>query len=983
MTFELWVPALAGVVYLSLLFGVAYLADRGWVSERLVKHPLTYTLSLGVFASAWAVYGVVALAWELGHGYLAFYGGTAALFMFAPLLLVPLARLCKTYQLSSLADLFTFRYRSPAIGTSVTLFMLISILPLLALQIKAVTDTLHILEGHSALMPEQTWAQDSVAAVFCVVITGFTILFGTREGQHRGVVVAMAFETLVKMAIFIAIGLVSVYTVFDGWQDMEQWLGLNPQHVAALAAPMDDNVSRTLLLVYFAAAISMPHLFQMAIAERPDGRALRIASFAAPLMMLFMALPVLPILWAGLKLESPVPASYFTLSIGQRLESPTLTLLAFLAGLSAASGAMVTITLALASMCLNHLVLPVYPLSVGHNLYRQLRWIRRVLIVLILAASYLTHSMMSDRIDMASLGMAAFIGTLQFLPGIIGVLYWPSANRRGVVAGLTGGFGVWLLTEAMPAISPDGALWLMDWLGDLVGGENIWNVTVVSSLGVNAALLVLVSLFSRSTKDERDTAELCSIDELSRPSRRQLALQSAHEFVDALTEALGPEVAEREVQRALKDLGLGLDERRPYALRRLRDRIEANLSGLMGPTVAQDIVSKQLAYTEESAQSDSEDIYLIESRLENYRQHLTGLAAELDSLRRFHRQTLQELPVGVCALGDDGEVLMWNQEMERMTSIPGRLVLGAHLAALAEPWRGLLTQFVASDAKSLHKQRVGGDESVRWLSLYRATQASQGDSIQDAELVVVQDVTETQLLEQELMHAERLASIGRLAAGVAHEIGNPVTGIACLAQNLKYDTDQPEILDTAEEILRQTQRVTRIVQSLVSFAHGGRAGETMEFGAVDVHQCAEEAMQLLRLNKAVKSVVYENRCPEGMIVLGDGQRLLQVLINLLSNARDASPEDSLITVDAHYAATEVVVDVTDQGSGIPKEYLDKIFEPFFTTKDPGQGTGLGLSLVYSIVDEHGGAVQIISPVDELRGVGTRVSLRLKAYLADD
>ena len=133
------------------------------------------------------------------------------------------------------------------------------------------------------------------------------------------------------------------------------------------------------------------------------------------------------------------------------------------------------------------------------------------------------------------------------------------------------------------------------------------------------------------------------------------------------------------MEQALRDLHLPFDERRPYALRRLRDRIEANLSGLMGPSVAQDMVETFLPYKSGSESYVTEDIHFIESRLEDYHSRLTGLAAELDALRRYHRQTLQELPMGVCSLAKDQEILMWNRAMEELTEIPAQRVVGSRL----------------------------------------------------------------------------------------------------------------------------------------------------------------------------------------------------------------------------------------------------------------------------------------------------------------
>jgi signal transduction histidine kinase len=229
------------------------------------------------------------------------------------------------------------------------------------------------------------------------------------------------------------------------------------------------------------------------------------------------------------------------------------------------------------------------------------------------------------------------------------------------------------------------------------------------------------------------------------------------------------------------------------------------------------------------------------------------------------------------------------------------------------------------------------------------------------------------------VHSERLASIGRLAAGVAHEIGNPITGIACLAQNLREERDEDgEIREISQQINDQTKRVSRIVQSLMNFAHAGALHSNNE--AVSLAAITHEAIGLLQLNRRNAAVQFFNLCAPEHCVEGDPQRLAQVLINLLSNARDAMPEGGIIRIGSEADEHTVTLSVEDQGSGIPKAIMDRLYEPFFTTKDPGAGTGLGLALVYSIVEEHYGQIIIDSPVDPESQRGTRFRVTLPRHV---
>jgi len=982
MTFSLTTLLGIGLSYLLLLFAIAHFSERGIIPKRWQRHPLVYIFSLGVFGGTTLLYGAVETAYHYGYGYLAMYSGIGGTFLFAPLLLSPLLRICRLYQLSSLADLLTFRFRSQWVGSAVTIFLMLAMMPLLALQIRAVADTVHILTSGPSETFHTGKHADSLALAFCIAISAFAILFGSKHRsahqRHDGLVVAIAFESLLKLLILLAVGATVVFGVFGGWSELQQWLIAHPDMLAQLRSPMRQDSARSLLLIFFSVTICMPHMFHMLFAENPNPRALHTASWGFSILLLLFSLPILPILWAGFKLNSVLPPEYFALAVGIERQQPLLTLLTFIGGLSAASGSIIVMTLALASMCLNHLILPFYQPSAESDIYRWLLWIRRLLIVAIILCGYWFYHGIGGHETLSSLGMAACVATLQFMPGVLAVLYWPRGNRIGLLGGLSIGFLIWFTFLLLPLISDFNPITPIELLFNVKLPNEIWSGITLISLALNTLLFALLSLLVPSSDEERAAAEVCALDDLNRPKRLTLKVRGVSEIKQRLTDALGEIGAEREVNRALSDLKFDRSENRPYALRRLRDRIEINLSGLLGPSVAHDMVNRLLPY--EQANSDAtEDINLIEARLERYKYHLTGLAADLDSLRRYHRQTLQDLPIGLCSLGRDREILMWNQAMEALTGVERRDVLGSHVSNLPQPWRDVLDQFFHSSETHLRKREIEIGHQQRWVSLLKASQ-EQAPDYHDGQVIVVEDITETHLLEEELVHSERLASIGRLAAGVAHEIGNPVTGIACLAQNLKYDTTNPESLETAAEILKQTGRISRIVQTLVNFAHAGANRNAPE--PVSVQRMADEAMQLLALNKDARPVHFLNLCPLETHVLADDQRLLQVFVNLLSNARDASADGQSITVDSETIGGQVHVIVTDHGTGIAREHIDRIFEPFFTTKEAGKGTGLGLAMVYSIVEDLHGDIDIESPITEL-GRGTRVHVWLPATTAPD
>lgn len=984
MTFDLSQVALIAISYLLLLFGIAYITERDWIPERVTSHPVTYIFSLGIFASAWAFYGVVDLAFQFGFGALAYYLGTGALFLFAPIALAPLAELARRHQVHSLADLLVFRYHSHSVGALTTLCMLLGILPLMALQIQAIADTMHILTLTGSKAPTLGFEsigltfKDILALCYCAILALFTILFGSNRDQHRGLVTAMAFESLLKVCALCAVGFASVFGVFHGLDGLNEWLADHPENLALLHTPIQDGSAHTLLLVFVATAVTMPHIFHMGLAENPLMRNSRTVTWAFPLFLFFMSLPIFPILWAGSALQVPLPAQYFTLGVPIMFNSPGLTILAFIGGLSASTGAMIIITLALTTMVMNHWLLPSLRLTARNDLYTRLLWLRRSVIATIFLGGYLFYWLLSNRYSLTDLAFTAFIETLQFLPGTFAIIFWSPGNRRGLIAGLIAGTLIWAIGLLLPMFTDIRAIFIPYFDTVIPLGLGYWNSITLFSLGINTAIFIGVSLMTEQTEDEHYSADLCAADELSHPVRQALDVHSAKEFKERLAKPLGKIIASREVDNALEELNLDNNERRPYALRRLRDKIEGNLSSLMGIHVASEIMDKHLPFKVAETR-ETLDINLIENRLAQYQNHLTGMAAELNNLRLYHRKTLQELPMAVCSLGPDMEILMWNRAMGELTRTPSQDVTGSYLEDIAEPWRTLLTDFSGSRDMHYHRREIQLNGQPHWISLHKAIiEGPITEGVFD-QVMLLEDVTETQLLEQELVHSERLASVGRLAAGVAHEIGNPITGIACLAQNLRYDSDNPDVLDTADQILSQTDRVTRIVQSLVGFSHTGHTAKS-EFQPVILRDCAEEAIHLLSLQKDKQPVQFINTIAKNAIVGGDAQRMIQVFINLLSNARDASPENGRVLLASSEDEYSIEVTVTDEGSGIAPEIVDRILEPFFTTKEPGEGTGLGLPMVYSIIEDHGGMLDVVSPVDTIRNRGAQFIIKLPHHV---
>lgn len=967
MIFDLSNVLILGFIYIGVLFGIALATDKGWIPQKITRHPIVYVLALGVFASVWSYFSATANAFRDGYGYLAPFIGISLAFLFSPLMLRPILNITRSYQLSSLADLLAFRYRSPVAGTLTTIVMLLGVTPLLSLQIQAVANSVAI------MAPEVS--QTSLAAAFCAMITVFAIFFGTGRGagreKHEGLVMAIAFESLVKLFAMLCLGAFAVYQGFGGFAQLDLWLQTQPELLANIKEPDAPGSFHITAILFFTAAVASPHMFYMIFNENKDPKALTLASWALPLYFLLLSLPVFPILWAGLKIGSTAPLEYYPVSLGADYGSNFMTALGFLGGLSAASGLIIVITLALSNMCLNHLILPLYQPTARNDIYRWLLWRRRALITALIWIGFLFYYIPVDKLSVRAIGNVSYIASLQFLPSIIALLYWPRGNKKGFIVGLLAGVGIWFLFLMLPVLTGF----------NLLSFESINTREIVAiSLVCNIILFVAVSLWTRTSAEERASADVCAIDTIRRRNRTGLVAKSPDDFIAKLTKPLGERTATREVLQALRDLNIDRLEKRPHTMRLLRGRLEANLSGLLGPSIAHDLIDRFLPFTIES-EHGSTDVDVIESRIEAYRSNLSGMAEDLDNLRRYHRQVLLELPLGVCSLGEQNQIVMWNHAMTQLTGIPSQEVLGSQLSEIAEPWATLIYNFTVGDTAHAHKRVVQVKSKRRFISLHKAIiEKSAAHKIkQDGVVILLEDLTETELLEEELTHSERLASIGRLAAGVAHEIGNPITGIACLAQNIRDETHNDELREMARQIIEQTDRTSRIVQSLVNFAHSGSHKTDHNSEIVSVEECIKEAIALISLDKKRKEIKYVVNCKQGLQVLGDSQRLLQVLVNLINNAHDASPDNSKITLSSKLVSGSVQISVTDEGSGIPEEIRDQIFDPFFTTKEPGEGTGLGLSLVYSIVENLDGHIDIISASNRKENPGTRVILTFPCY----
>jgi len=977
MIYELEVLFGAGLLYLMILFFVAYVTDSGLLPTQWVSSSPVYVLSLGVYATSWSYYGSVGFAEHEGYQFLTVYLGVTIAFLLTPVLLRPLLRLTRDYQLTSLADLLAFRYRSQLAGVLVTIFMLLGSLPYIALQIRAVTSSIQVLTNEDT--------PQVLALGFCAMLILFSILFGARHisprEKHHGLVAAIAFESLIKLIALLTVGAFAVFGVFSGPIELSNWLAEHPEASRNLYQPVREGPWGTLVFLSFCAAFLLPRQFHMIFTENNSFKSLNTASWAFPLFLLLLNLAIPPILWAGSHLQLNMDADYYVLGITLTQGPKWLPALAFIGGFSAASAMVIVSTLALSSMCLNHLLIPASYPDPKVDIYRWLLWGRRLLIAMIIAAGYGFYEILEHNEGLVQLGLISFVAVAQFLPGVIGVLYWRRANRMGFIIGLLGGITVWCLTLLFPLLQQSGLIEMnssLFWLREQANMDH-WEFSTFWSLTINSFLFITISTFTRQSEGERKAALACRSDtSFPMPLDGVVAAGSPEQFAEGLTVMLGAEAAEQEVQQALQDLNLSYDETRPQQLRQLRDRIERNLSGMVGPQMAHMIINQQLLLDSEAKTALADSIRHMEERLEQSRSRLKGLNADLDTLRRYHRQILLDLPLGVCAVDPEQRVVIWNLALEVLSGISSKEAMGRPLSTLPEPWGELLAGFAYAQDKHIHHMEVKTGGRTRWFNLHKANipdpHTRQGEmAAPEGQVVLLEDLTDLETLEAELAHSDRLASVGRLAAGVAHEIGNPITGIASLAQNMREEQDPQVIKESIEAILQQTRRISSIVQSLMSFSRSSSIGA--DFKPFLLKEIIDEATQLVSLTRTGKQVTCDSSCPDNLQLVGDKQRLAQVMVNLLTNACDASKPGDQVEIFAFPDGDSIQIEVMDQGAGIKAEVLEEMFEPFFTTKAPGEGTGLGLYMVHKIIQEHNGSIDI----DSVPEVGTRVVIKLPKH----
>ncbi len=476
---SVWSVLGASVLYLLLLFAVAYFGDwRASQGRSVIANPWTYALSLAVYCTAWTYFGSVGRAASGGVWFLPIYLGPTLAMVLGWMVLRKMIRIAKTYRITSIADFIGSRYgKSPALAAWVTLIAVVGIVPYIALQLKAVSAGYALLTtapGVAALAPAH-WSQDSTFYM-ALALAGFTMVFGARHldstERHEGLVAAIAFESVIKLLAFLAVGLFVVYGLFDGLADLFAQARAQPRLANLLRLEQGSSFAWTqwfaLTLLSMLSVIFLPRQFQVMVVENVSESHLRRAVWVFPLYLLAINLFVLPIALAGLLYFGPgqMNADNFVLSLPLAAGQHALALLAFIGGLSAATGMVIVETIAVSTMVCNELVMPLllrtryFQPGAGHDLTWALLNIRRGAILGVLVLGYAYFHLAGEAYALVSIGLISFAAVAQFAPAVLGGMYWKGGTRAGALAGLLAGFVMWSYTLMLPSLAKSG--WLDD-----------------------------------------------------------------------------------------------------------------------------------------------------------------------------------------------------------------------------------------------------------------------------------------------------------------------------------------------------------------------------------------------------------------------------------------------------------------------------------------------------------------------------------------
>lgn len=448
------------LLYLLVLFFIAYWAEKN-AKSKWVNNPYVYTLSLAVYCSAWTYYGSIGIAAKSGLDFLPIYLGPIIVLPCWIVVMRKILKISKQNKITSIADFISLRYgNSRFLGALVTLICILGTVPYIALQLKALSDSYKILTYQN--IHESVPIFDDTTFYIAVLLALFATFYGTQatdaSTKHKGIVFSTAFESLIKLVIFLIVGLYVTFYLFNGTTDIYQQIASDASfNTITQLDGLEDGFTWFFMIMLSSMAIFLlPRQFQMAIVENNRERHLKNAIWLFPLYLLLFNVFIIFIAWGGkLKLGESVSADYYILSLPLANNNNFLAVLVFIGGLSAIVSMVVVSTLSLSNMVSNNLVIPygfIGKFSVGESKENTnfIKRIRRVSIFSIIALAYLFYVEFSIESSLYSIGLISFIIIAQLGPSFFLGLYWNRGSLKGAIVGIFVGMAITVYTLILP-----------------------------------------------------------------------------------------------------------------------------------------------------------------------------------------------------------------------------------------------------------------------------------------------------------------------------------------------------------------------------------------------------------------------------------------------------------------------------------------------------------------------------------------------------
>jgi Na+/proline symporter/signal transduction histidine kinase len=984
-----WLLLVISAAYVGLLFAIAYWGDRHAArAEQPRARPLIYSLALAVYCTSWTFYGAVGRAADSGWDYLPIYLGPMLVFLFGAPMLERLVALCRHHNITSIADFIGARYgRRQALASLVTVIAVIGVLPYLALQLKAVADSLGMM-----MLPDAAtagWLGDG-ALVTAILLCVFAILFGTRQvsssESHHGLVLAVAFESVVKLAAFVAVGLYAAYGVFDGMGDAIGAALSQPRVTEAMARPdwMTGFIAQTVLAM--AAIICLPRQFQIMVVENNHRSELRAARWVFPFYLLLISVFVLPIAGAGALVTGGVSTpDMYVLSVPLAGDRTQMALFAYIGGFSAATSMVIVSLIALSTMLSNELVMPAllrwHPFGIarGNDLSSLIKTVRRFSIVLLLALAWLYTRVIADR-TLTSIGLLSFAAVLQFAPALIGGLYWKRGTHQGVLAGLVAGFAIWSYTLMLPALlgadsallrdGPFGIGWLrphalfgLDWL-DAVTHGTVW------SLAFNLAGYVLVSGWVMPGL--RDHLHAVRFIDVATPQQAPAASVTGSATVGDLRILLerffGGERATQLLRGYGERAGVTLQDRDRATPQILRTS-ERLLAGALGASSARVVMSSMLRGRD--------------MQVEEVIRVLDETSHALQFSRELLQAALEHLPQGVSVVDHELRLVAWNRRYVELFDYPPDLVVqeqpiedllryNARRGLLVADGDGAIDALVERRLEHMragrayeHERRMpdgsviqirgnpmpGGGfvTSYTDVSAYKQAESRLQDLADTLEQRVRERTDELSHLAGELALAKSAAERAnaaktRFLAAASHDLVQPISA----ARLFVAARDRERIGTDAEALMHNVEGSLTAAEGLLSTLLDI---SRLDAGALPVrreHVLLSEILDPLAAEFAMLAQERGLRLrtrPCRRVVFTDPGLLRRIVQNFLSNALRYTEQGGVL-LGCRRAGRELRIEVWDSGPGIAPERQPEIFEEFrrLHSHDTRGERGLGLGL---------------------------------------